>query len=790
MSDKIKIEINGNSIECQPGEMLIDVADDHGIEIPRFCYHKQLSVAANCRMCLVEIEKAPKPMPACATPVNDGMVVRTRSVKAIEAQKSTMEFLLINHPLDCPVCDQGGECELQDVAMGYGGDVSQYSDRKRVVRDKNIGPLIATDMTRCIHCTRCVRFGEEIAGLPELGATGRGEHVEIGTYIEKSVSSELSGNVIDLCPVGALTAKPSRYQARPWELIQLASVSPHDCMGTNLYVHTRNFQIMRVVPRDNDAVNQCWISDRDRFSYTALQSTQRLLQPQMKINGEWKAVDWQAAMQYVSEQLAAIVERDGANQVGALASPACSLEEFYLLQELLRGLGSANIDHRLRQVDFRDQDQAPIMPWLGMDISAVNQLTGAYLIGSNLRKEVPLLAQRLRQAQLSGAKVHSLSSLAYDSNFPLESCLAKSPEGMVEELAGCCLALVQSHKTEIPEHLQAILAGVEVTAEQEQLASDLSSAERAVILLGLEAQQSPYLAEIRLLATAIAALSGSVLAILPEANAAAAALAGCLPHRTGAGTPCETTGKNAAELLAEAQSALLLLNLSSLDCANPSQARESFKNSGFVVSLSVFDSDELREVADVILPIASFLENGFTHVNAEGRWQSVSGVSAPAGEARPAWKVLASLQHMLFEEGVEYDDLKALRAHLKTLCANVQLDNMRKLEALDGRPAQQAGLQRIASVSLYGSDPMVRHAAPLQTTADAATPAAVMNEQTLQQQNLSAGDTVRITQGAAVTDMTVSVDNAVADDCVWIAAGLESGEKLGALYGSLQVEKV
>lgn len=791
MTDTITIEVNGNSIECLKGQMLIDVADQHGIEIPRFCYHRKLSVAANCRMCLVDIEKAPKPMPACATPVNDGMVVRTRSVKAIDAQKTTMEFLLINHPLDCPVCDQGGECELQDVAMGYGGDVSQYSERKRVVRDKNIGPLIATDMTRCIHCTRCVRFGEEIAGLPELGATGRGENVEIGTYIEKSVSSELSGNVIDLCPVGALTSKPSRYRARPWELIQHASVSPHDCIGSNLYVHTRNFQIMRVVPRDNERVNQCWIADRDRFSYSALQSENRLLKPRMKVKGEWQNCDWQEALQFVAEQLAAIVERDGASSVAALAAPSSSLEEFYLLQELMRGLGSGNIDHRLRQVDFRDQDKTPVMPWLGMNLSQVDKLDAALLVGSNLRKEVPLLAQRLRQASLKGARIHSLAHRTYDSNFNLQSALNGSAEALVTHLAATCLALVKRSKSEVPELLKGILQGVKVEAVHEQQAADLAAAESSMILLGLEAQQSPYLAEIRLLATALADISGSVLSILPEANAAAAWLAGCLPHRTAAGTPCETRGKNAAEILSEATSALLLLNVNPLDCANPGQARKTIKNSGFVVALSAFDDEELLQTADVILPLASFLETGFTHVNAEGRWQSVAGVAAPAGQARPGWKVLTSLQQLLFEEGAGHDDLAALRQHLQVLCKDVQLENLRKLDALNALPEVPKELQRIGSVALYGSDSMVRESAPLQHTAEAIVAnSAALASSLMQKLQLSDGDTILVKQDLLSSEMTVVSDDSVPDGCVWIASGVAASGALGSMFGSIVVEKV
>ena len=454
MSDTITLTINDREIQAKAGQMLIDVADANNITIPRFCYHKKLSVAANCRMCLVEVEKAPKPMPACATPVNAGMVVRTRSKKALSAQKSTMEFLLINHPLDCPICDQGGECELQDVAMGFGGDVSQYTEQKRVVFDKNIGPLIATDLTRCILCTRCVRFGEEIAGLPELGATGRGESTQIGTYIEKAVTSELSGNIIDLCPVGALTAKPSRYTSRPWELIQHPSVSAHDCVGSNIYVHTRNQQVMRVVPRDNEQINEAWIADRDRFSYTSLTAPTRLLKPMLREKGKLKEIDWETAINMALEKLQAAANQKG--DLAALISPQCTLEEHYLLQKLVRGLGSNNIDHRLRQVDFSVQDYTPVMPWLGRSLESLDKLDSALLIAANMRTEQPILNHRLRKAVVHhGASIASIASVSGQYNFDLLEDLAGSAEQILHELAGVVVALANKTKTDLDAGLSA-----------------------------------------------------------------------------------------------------------------------------------------------------------------------------------------------------------------------------------------------------------------------------------------------------------------------------------------------
>ena len=441
MSNTITLTINGLPIEAEAGRLLIDVADDNNIVVPRFCYHKKLSVAANCRMCLVEVERAPKPMPACATPVANGMVVYTRSSKAIAAQKSTMEFLLINHPLDCPVCDQGGECELQDVAMGFGAGVSRYTEQKRVVMDKNIGPLIATDLTRCIHCTRCVRFGNEIAGLPEMGLTGRGENVEISTFIGKAISSELSGNVIDICPVGALTAKPSRYVARAWELTQHATVAAHDCIGSNLYVHTRNNKVIRVAPRENESINESWISDRDRFSYTGLSSASRVRLPLIRKNGTLTEVDWETAINIAVEKLSAAANNDG-NQIAALVSPQATLEEQFLSQKLLRGLGSNNIDYRFNQIDFSTQRSAPVMPWLGRSLESIDSLDACLLVAGNLRLEQPILAHRLRKAAVNnGASISSISHLRGQYNFPLEQDLAGSAEEIITGLAAVVAAL-------------------------------------------------------------------------------------------------------------------------------------------------------------------------------------------------------------------------------------------------------------------------------------------------------------------------------------------------------------
>ncbi|MCW8828778.1 MAG: NADH-quinone oxidoreductase subunit NuoG, partial [Gammaproteobacteria bacterium] len=518
----VNIEINGKVIETRDGVTLIEAADSAGITIPRFCYHSKLSIAASCRMCLVEVEKAPKPLPACATPVSEGMKVYTRSPKAIAAQRSVMEFLLINHPLDCPICDQGGECDLQEMAMGYGSGISRYTEGKRVVHNPDLGALIATDMTRCIHCTRCVRFGQEVAGMMELGAPGRGEHMHIGTYMEGTVDSELSGNVIDLCPVGALTSKPYRYTARPWELRSYHSISPHDCVGSNIRVDVRNGKAMRVVPRENETVNETWIADRDRYSYTANDHPERLTQPMIREEGEWIASDWDTALTRAAEGLKAIAERDGAEQLGALASYSATTEEFYLLQKLMRGIGSGNIDHRLRQVDFRDQAEQPAYPALGQAIQDLELLDAVLLIGSNIRKDQPLLAQRLRKASRNnGAQIMAINAVDYDFTFPLaQKCITTD---LGAELSGVLKALLTLTGDSAPDSLQPLLTGVEPSEAQQNIAETLKAAPQATVLLGNTAASYPARAELQALANLIAELAGARVGLLAEGGNSAGA---------------------------------------------------------------------------------------------------------------------------------------------------------------------------------------------------------------------------------------------------------------------------
>ncbi|HMR01848.1 MAG TPA: NADH-quinone oxidoreductase subunit NuoG, partial [Candidatus Competibacter phosphatis] len=622
--EQVNIEVNGIPLKARKGAMLIEITDAAGIAIPRFCYHKKLSVAANCRMCLVEVEKAPKPLPACATPVMEGMKVYTESPKALAAQKGTMEFLLINHPLDCPICDQGGECELQDMALGYGADVSRFAERKRVVRDKNIGPLIATDMTRCIHCTRCVRFGEEVAGLRELGATGRGESVEIGTYVAHSVGSELSGNVIDLCPVGALTAKPSRYRGRSWEYVQHPAIAPHDSVGSNIFIHTLRGQVMRVVPRENEAINETWISDRDRFSYEGIYSDDRLVRPWVK-GGE---ADWEVALETASKGLREVIAQHGAEAVGFLLSPTATVEELYLAQKLARGLGVANIDHRLRQADFSDQDAAPVFPWLGQELADLEKVGAALLIGSNVRMEQPLAGHRLRKAALAGGRILLINPRDFEFLFPVAAKVIADPAGMVAALVGVALAVAELKGQDLPTELAVLAGGGASAGETERaIAEHLVNQAPATVLLGNLAVAHPAFAQLRALASFVAACSGAHLGYLPEAaNSAGGWLAGALPHRLPGGASAPTVGLDTRSMLEAPRKAYVLLGVEpELDCWDGAAALKALQAAEWVVSLNPFASAASKAYAHVILPVATFAETSGSYVNAEGLWQSFSG---------------------------------------------------------------------------------------------------------------------------------------------------------------------
>jgi len=710
----VTIEIDGQSYEAETGSMIIEVADDAGVHIPRFCYHKKLSVAANCRMCLVDVTNLPKAVPACATPVADGMKILTQSEKALMAQKSVMEFLLINHPLDCPICDQGGECELQDVAMGYGNDVSRFSEGKRVVNDKDIGPLIETDMTRCIHCTRCVRFGTEIVGLREMGATGRGEHMEIGTFVESSLVSELAGNIIDLCPVGALTAKPSLFKARAWELQATPSISPHDCLGTNLDIHHRRGQVIRVVPKENESINEVWITDRDRFSYQSLNESKRLLHPMIKQDGQWQQVSWEKALTETVEQLKKIIGTHGAEGIGALASPSSTLEEFYLLQSLFRGLGSHNIDHRLRQIDFSTQHDDPMFPKIDFSLADLDDMDATLLVAANLRNEQPLLSIRLRKSTRYG-RVMAIAPFEYQEHFRIDPYIHVPSNALISNLQGVAAALVTQQKGSVSAHLTELFLNVTPTPEQETIANELRINEHACIVIGQTALEHSLSGHIRWLGRTISRLSGCKYGELtPGANSAGGYIAGALPHRTCVGVESKISGWTTQQMLQKGLPGFLLLNTEpELDSSYRESARQALKDSECVVVLSAFAEGEMMEYANILLPTATFTETSGTFISIEGNWQTFRAAVSAKGEARPAWKILRVLGNLFGLPSFDYNSsedvkLKVLKKYEASTDAHVgHLHNPEQLEQ---------GGELPKALSLYDSDSLVRRARCLQQT--------------------------------------------------------------------------
>ncbi|MDT7835992.1 NADH-quinone oxidoreductase subunit NuoG [Aquabacterium sp. OR-4] len=772
----IEIELDGQKVSVPEGSMVMHAADAAGTTIPHFCYHRKLSIAANCRMCLVDVEKAPKPMPACATPVTQGMIVRTKSDKALKAQQSVMEFLLINHPLDCPICDQGGECQLQDLAVGYGKSASRYQEEKRVVFHKNVGPLISMEeMSRCIHCTRCVRFGQEISGVMELGMVHRGEHSEITTMTGGTVDSELSGNMIDICPVGALTSKPFRYSARTWELSRRKSVSPHDSTGANLIVQVKNGQVLRVVPLENEAVNECWIADRDRFSYEAVNSAQRLTQPQIKQGGQWQTVDWTTALNYVADGLKRVKAEHGVGGIGALATAHRTVEELHLLAKLMRGFGSESIDFRTRHADFSNQAPAGQAQWLGSPIAALSTLDCAFVIGSFLRKDHPLFAQRIRQAARKGAAVLSLNAVHDDWAMPVAAQLTAAPSAWAQALADVAGYIASAKSVAAP-------AVAMVNAQAEAIAQALLSGERKAVLLGNAAAQHPQAATLLALAQWIAEHTGASVGYLgAAANSVGAQLVKALP---GAG------GLNAGQMLSQPMKALLLLDVEPvLDAADAAAARAAMAGAGLVVALTSF-KDAAVDNADVLLPIAPFTETGGAFVNAEGRLQSFHGVTKPLGDARPAWKVLRVLGNLLGLEGFNHETVEEVRAEAVGDVAAIAQRLNNSAPGAIGLSPPTTGLERIADVPIYAADALVRRAPALQHTADAQAPVVGVPTALWAQLGLGEGSArVKLSQGAASAVLPARADATLAANVLRVPAGHALTATLGAMFGAIAVEK-
>jgi len=777
----IELQIDGRKVSVRDGGTVMEAANELGIHVPHFCYHRKLSIAANCRMCLVDIEKAPKPMPACATPATPGMIVRTASARAKDAQHAVMEFLLINHPLDCPICDQGGECQLQDLAVGYGGSASRYQEEKRVVMVKNLGPLVsAQEMNRCIHCTRCVRFGQEIAGIMELGMAGHGEHSEILPFVGRTVDSELSGNLIDVCPVGALTSKPFRYRARTWELARRKSIGAHDSLGANLVLQVKRNEVVRVVPLENEAVNECWLSDRDRFSYEGLQAPDRLLRPLLRRDGRLQEATWSDALQGVAQALQRVQAEQGGAAIGALAGGGATAEELYLLGRLVRALGSQSIDFRPRQSDFSADAARAGVPWLGMPVAALGTLDRVLLVGSFLRQDHPLVAARLRRAAGQGCRLSVLHAVDEDLLMPVACRAIAAPSSWVSELAQIGVAVARTRSLPLPGTLAA--AAIEPGAVAARIAADLCSGARVAMLAGNAALQHPQAAQIQAWMHWIAQAAGATFGVLGEsANSVGGYLAGATP---GPG------GRDARTMLEQPPAALLLWGLEpDLDCADPALARAALARSQTVIAFSAVRSPTL-EAAYAVLPIAAYAETAGTFVNCEGRAQTFQGAVPPPGEARPGWKVLRVLANHLGLDGFDYESPEEVLAEALPATPRRPLSNAIDLAPAAPSAAPAPSCERIADVPGYSVDPIVRRAAPLQATRAAAAPALRANALTLSRHGLADGARARVRQGAQEAVLPCQLDAGVADGTVRLAAARPETAGLGGMFGPVSLEPV
>ncbi len=778
----VNIEIDGIPLKVDSSKMIIQVADEAGIDIPRFCYHKKLSIAANCRMCLIEVAESRKALPACATPVTEGMKVFTQSERAISAQRGVMEFLLINHPLDCPICDQGGECELQDMSMGYGSGIGQYSEGKRVVKDKDIGPLINTDMTRCIHCTRCVRFGEEVAGIKELGATGRGEHMEIGTYIEQSVASELSGNIIDLCPVGALTSKPFRYKARAWELTAHKSIAPHDAIGSNIEFHTLRNEVLRVVPRENESLNETWLSDRDRFSYLGLNHEQRATEPMIKSNGEWQKTDWQTALQVAVDGLKSISTKHGDEQVTGLISPTSTLEESYLFQKLLTGMDANCIDFRLRQQDFSDRNvNYNSDDWCLTDIEESYDIV---LVGCNIRAEQPIIAHRIRQSALLGTPVTNINFFSSDLLIPNVTQLTVDIKGMLKTLSGVAKALISLSKDD-EGSWRELLITVIPSAQEQTIAMRLANAKKATVFVGALANNHPQASKIKSLIQLIAKLTSTQMIVLPTANSIAAELSQSLVSNN------DNTSQrlNAQQAWKQRLRAYVLYGIEpELDCTDPSEAQNALQQASLVVSMTSFVTDKMLAYSDVILPIAPFSETSGTFIGVDKQWQSFAGAVKAKGDCRPGWKVLRVLGNMAKLRGFDYVSSTDIRDEVQD---QLNLLSPSNECYIPDNLHSESGLMVISEVPMYQTDAVLRRSSALQqTTENQQAKIARMNRLDADKFDVSEAESIEITQDSNSIIMPLVIDDAIAQGCIYLAAGIVETSELGTSFSNVTVQAI
>jgi NADH-quinone oxidoreductase subunit G len=788
-SETIQIKINKKSYKAFKNETIISVADRVGIYIPRFCYHSKLSIAANCRMCMVEVEGINKALPACATVVSDNMNICTNSDIAIHAQKGTMEFLLINHPLDCPICDQGGECELQDLAVGYGKSVSRFTENKRVVQDKPIGPLISTDMTRCIHCTRCVRFGEEIAGVRELGTLGRGEFMEIGTYVEHSIASELSGNVIDLCPVGALNARPSRMNNRSWEMVQFSNISPHDCAGSNLYLHVLRNKIMRVVPKENEEINEVWISDRDRFSYEGLYHGDRVGTPILKKDGKWETITWDEALNIAHQKLAAAKPSD----IAALIHPNSTLEELYLFQKLLRRLDVNNIDHRLRQTDFENQDKAPYYPSIPISLDAFQDLDNVVLIGSNVRKDQPIIAHNIRKSCSKGANVFSLSCYNYDLNFNNQSSAIVKPSELVSELASLVSRVYKRNKLKFPSsisnELKAFIQENSKSTSKINI-SQLSGKKENIVLLGVFALHHPQSSLLYALANLLAeGINGSI-GYLPEgSNTPGAWITGCVPHRLSNGKFLKESGKNTNEMFENSMSLYVLFNIEpSNDLDNPMLAKQRLTQANFTIGFNTFCKDEDKNLFDLLIPLAAFSEIDGSYINITGVKQSFMKASPAFLDSKSGWRILRKLGSMIDAALFNYtsiNDVFDTDLHQDKFKNKFENDYNIKVSTID--TSSNGALFRYGSTSIYQIDALTRRSSSLQKTIDGSKRGLFINKKTANLKKLTEGEVILKQQGVN-KKLSLHLDDSVPDDCVYIPTGFDSLSEIGSAYDIVELE--
>jgi len=779
--DMVNIEVDGVAMKAPKGSMIIEATDKAGIEIPRFCYHPKLSIAANCRMCLVDVEKMPKPVPACATPVMEGMKIYTASRRAMDAQHGVMEFLLINHPLDCPICDQGGECELQDQAMGYGRSVSRFTERKRVVKDKNVGPLVQTEMTRCIHCTRCVRFLDEIAGTQEMGGSGRGDRLEIGTCVENSIDSEMSGNIIDLCPVGALTNKPFRFAARAWELMARPSIAMHDGVGSNLYHHVRRGQVLRSVPRENDSLNESWLSDRDRYSQQGLNSEDRVLEPQIKENGEWKTVSWDEAIETVAGIL-----RDAGEDAGMLMSPSAASEEYYLAQSLMRGLGSGNIDHRLRQADFSDDDAVPSAPAFEMKVDDIENADAILLAGCNPRLEAPIIGHRVRQAWRKGAKVSVYNPLDWPLHFKTSLDAIAAPQNLVGELAALASAVEKRTGKTAPDALRGALDNAAVEEAHEALAGRLEEASNGLVMLGHAAQSHGDAAWLRALAQYIASATNCALDELTQGgNSKGAWLAGAVPQR-GPGGSAALKGKNAGEMLASTLKAYVLWGIEpGFDVANPAHSVKTLRGADKVIIIASHAASGLYEMGDVILPLAPQPESEGSMVNLDGSVLSFKAAARASGQARAGWKILRKLGDELKLDGFSQVSLSGVQEDMQLAAGKDPVAP----SALDlAMPTAEEGLYRIGDVPVYSVDALCRRSQPLQKTIHADNDFIGLSAADAARLGLTEGSRARVSQGGMEGEFEVRISDRVPEGGAWLRSATCATRKLGHAFAPINVE--